>query len=142
MTKDKDRTPVARDIIAMCTKCKMELNHIVVAQDINGFVERIKCHTCGSEHKYRSTRKTSSSAGVRKKTSVRKVDPEKDFKRLTERSSGKSSVPYNMSGSYNKDDVIDHGIFGRGIVINTSSQKMEVVFADGLRTLAMDRKST
>jgi len=140
MIKDKDRTPVAQDVIAMCTKCKMELNHIVVAQDIEGFVKKVKCYTCGSEHIYRSAKKISAAKNGKKRTSVKKVDPEKDFERLAEKFIDKSPVFYNMSGSYKNEDVLDHKVFGKGIVINTSCQKMEVVFADGPRILAMDRK--
>ncbi len=49
MTKDKDRTPVAQNVVTKCTKCEMELDHVVVAHDAMGIVERVKCHTCGSE---------------------------------------------------------------------------------------------
>ncbi len=31
MMKDKDRTPVAQNVITVCTKCAMELNHVVIA---------------------------------------------------------------------------------------------------------------
>ena len=57
MTKTKDRTPVAQNIITMCTKCEMELNHVVVAHNAEGIVEKVKCHTCGSEHKYHPDKK-------------------------------------------------------------------------------------
>jgi hypothetical protein len=140
MIKDKDRTPVAQDVIAMCTKCKMELNHVVIAQNIEGIVERVKCHTCGSEHKYRSSKKTSTVKTTKKATSTKKNLSEKNFEKLSEKFMDKNPVPYNMSGMYNIDDVIQHGVFGKGIVVNIFFQKMEVIFADGPRILAMDRK--
>jgi hypothetical protein len=140
MLKDKDRTPVAQDIIAMCTKCKMELNHVVISHNIGGVVDRVKCHTCGSEHKYRPGKKTSATKSGAKKVAIKKTDPGKDFQMLSERLADKAPSPYKMSELYNNDDVIEHSIFGKGIVINTYSQKMEVVFADGSRILAMDRK--
>jgi hypothetical protein len=140
MIKDKDRTPVAQDVISMCTKCKMELNHIVVAHNKDGLVERVKCYTCGSEHKYRISKKTSEKKPAKKRTTSRKADPEKGFERLAEKFADKIPVQYSMSGLFNNEDVIAHSIFGKGIVINTSYQKMEVMFADGMRLLAMDRK--
>jgi len=140
MIKDKDRTPVAQDIIAMCTKCKMELNHVVISHNLEGLVEKVKCHTCGSEHRYRSAKKASGSKNRAKRTTAKKSEPGKDFQMLCERLALKVPLPYNMSQSYNNDDVIAHSIFGKGIVINTYSQKMEVIFADGSRILAMDRK--
>jgi len=140
MIKDKDRTPVAHDIITMCTKCRMELNHVVISHNIEGLVNRVKCHTCGSEHKYRTVKKVSAREKGTKKTAIKKADPGRDFQLLLERLIDKPSFPYKMSELYNNDDVIEHGIFGKGVVINTYSQKMEVIFADGSRMLAMDRK--
>jgi hypothetical protein len=37
MIKDKDRTLVAQDLITMCTKCKMELNHVVLFHNMKDF---------------------------------------------------------------------------------------------------------
>jgi hypothetical protein len=140
MIKEKDRTPVAQDIIAMCTKCRMELNHVVIAHNAEGLVERVKCHTCGSEHKYRPMKKTSTAKNRAKKASVKKAEPGKEFQMLNDRLADKAASAYKMSETYDIDDVIDHRIFGRGIVINTFSQKMEVIFADGTRILAMGRE--
>ncbi len=140
MIKDKDRTPVAHDIIAMCTKCRMELNHVVISHNLEGLVEKVKCHTCGSEHRYRRSKKTSGSKEGAKRTAAKKSEPGKNFLMLCERLADRVPSPYNMSRSYKNDDVIEHNIFGKGIVINTYSQKIEVIFADGSRILAMDRK--
>jgi len=140
MIKDKDRTPVAQDVATMCTKCKMELSHIVIAHNIEGFVERVKCHTCGSEHKYRRTKKAAAARNGAKRVTAKKADPGKDFQILSERLIDKTPIPYNMAESYSNDDVIMHNVFGKGIVVHTSAQKMDVIFADCSRILAMDRK--
>ena len=79
MTKDKDRTPVAQNVITMCTKCEMELNHVVVAHDAGGIVERVKCHTCGSEHKYRPDKKRATKKTSKKSISTQEVDLTKTF---------------------------------------------------------------
>lgn len=140
MVKDNDRTPVAQDVITMCSRCKMELNHVVIAHDSEGFVERVKCHTCGSEHRYRRAKKAPTLKNGAKKAATKKGDPGKDFQMLCERLADKTPVLYKMTELYNSDDVIEHGTFGKGVVVNTFSQKMEVIFADGPRILAMDRK--
>ena len=58
MATDKDRTPVAQNVVTMCTKCKMLLDHVVVFHNAEGIVDRVKCRTCGTEHKYRPDKKT------------------------------------------------------------------------------------
>jgi uncharacterized Zn finger protein (UPF0148 family) len=139
MKEDKDRTPIAKVLTTKCTKCKMELNHTVVTHNGDGIVEKVKCNTCGSEHKYRSDKKKAAKKGVTKKPRQKKVDPKKDFELLSQKYKDKKSMPYSMSGTFEKDDVIDHNTFGRGYVIDILSQKMEVVFSDRSRILVFNR---
>ena len=79
MTKDKDRTPVAQSVITMCTKCEMELNHVVVAHDKGGVVERVKCQTCGSEHKYRPDKKRAPKKSAKKSISTQEDGSHKNL---------------------------------------------------------------
>ncbi|MBW2561292.1 MAG: hypothetical protein JRE40_10625, partial [Deltaproteobacteria bacterium] len=65
MTLDKDRTPVAQNIATRCTKCKMELNHTVISHTMEGIVARVKCRTCGSEHKYHPEKKKAAPRAAR-----------------------------------------------------------------------------
>jgi len=141
MTKDKDRTPVAQNVITMCTKCGMELNHVVVAHDKGGIVENVKCHTCGSEHKYRPDKKRAPKKTSKKSISTQEVDLTKTFEKLAEKFKEKKPLPYSMSGSFKNDDVIDHKTFGMGIVISASSDKMEVAFSGGPRILVCNREN-
>jgi hypothetical protein len=142
MTKDKNRTPVAENVITMCTKCEMELNHLVVAHNAGGIVERVKCHTCGSEHKYHTDKKRTTKKTSKKSTSIQQLDLTKTFEELSKKFKAKKRVPYSMSGSFKNDDVIDHKTFGMGIVIGASRDKMEVAFSDGPRTLVCNREIT
>lgn len=142
MIENKDKTPVGQIIITMCTKCKLELNHVVVFHNAEAIVERVKCNTCGSEHKYRPDKKESTENTGKKALKGRKkkkVDPAKDFEMLTEKSKDKESKQYIMSGSFDVDDVIEHETFGLGFVISASYLKMEVVFSDKSRLLACNR---
>ena len=74
-----------------------------------------------------------------KKPRKKKVDPKKDFELLSQKHKDKKTMPYSMSGTFKKDDVIDHHTFGRGFVIDILSQKMEVVFSDRPRILVFNR---
>ena len=47
MENIKDKTPVAQNLITMCTKCKMQLEHVVLFHNMEGIIERIKCLTYG-----------------------------------------------------------------------------------------------
>jgi len=141
MTKDKDRTPVAQSVITMCTKCERELSHVVVAHDKGGVVERVKCQTCGSEHKYRPDKKRAPKKSAKKSISTQEEDPTKTFEKLAEQIKAKEALTYRMSGSFKNDDVIDHKTFGMGIVISASKDKMEVAFSGGPRILVCNRET-
>ena len=141
MIKDKNRTPVAQDLVTRCTKCKLELSHVVVFHNEDGVVERVKCKTCGSEHKYRPGKKKAPAKIPKKKkrTVTKKEHFAKKFEILAEKFKEKEPVNYSMSGSFKPDDVIDHKTFGMGIVTSVSYQKMEVAFSEGPRLLSCDR---
>ena len=142
MTKDKDRTPVAQNVVTMCTKCEMELNHVVVAHNATGIVERVKCHTCGSEHKYRPEKKRATKKSSKKSIGTHDADLTKTFEELAEKFKKKERLPYSMSESFKNDDVIDHKTFGMGIVMRASHDKMEVAFSDGPRILVCNKYTT
>ena len=136
---DIDRTPVAKDIITVCSRCKLELNHTVIRHNAEGIVDRVKCHTCGFEHKYKPVKK--SAEGIKKrKTPVRKKSPEKGYDALMEKNRDKVPVPYSMTASFSEGDVIDHIKFGKGIVLETSYERIGVLFQDSIKTLAANKK--
>ena len=142
MTNEKDRTPVAQNLMTICTRCKMELKHVVVFHGMDGMVEKVKCLTCGSEHKYHPDKKMKPG----KTEKVRKKSPEagrrgksSEFEALSEKFGQKEPLPYSLSGVFKVEDVIEHKTFGRGFVTSVSFQKMTVVFSDDTRTLACNR---
>jgi len=127
MTKDKDRTPVAQNVVTMCTKCEMELNHVVVAHDAMGIVERVKVpYLWKASNKYRSYKKKGNQENLQKIAGTQEVDLTKSFAKLADKFKDKKPLSYSMSGSFKNDDVIDHKTFGMGFVISASRDKMEV----------------
>ena len=141
MIKNKDKTPEAQNVVTRCTKCKKELDHMVLIHNEEGVIEKVKCNTCGFEHKYRPKKKKSpGKKTVKTSGKAKKEKTTGNFEILTERLSGKKPVRYSMAGSFREDDLIEHKTFGLGVVISAMNQKMEVVFADKSRILVCDRE--
>jgi hypothetical protein len=46
------RISPGNDIGAYCTRCKRDLTHTVLSLASEGVPERVRCNTCGSEHRY------------------------------------------------------------------------------------------
>lgn len=71
--------------------------------------------------------------------SKKSIAIEKKFERLIKKFEGKTPLHYQMTGSFKKDDLIDHDTFGKGVVIESDRKKIDVLFSDKLRTLVCDR---
>lgn len=138
---EKDKTPVAGVVVTRCTKCKADTGHVVMAQNRGGLVAKVKCKTCGSEHRYYSDEKRLSAKMNREKAAreaniARNVE---EYARLIAHHSSKKVIPYSLNEKYNVDDIIDHKTFGKGAIIKVYSEKMDVLFESGPRLLACNR---
>ena len=138
---DIDKTPVAGAIMTRCTKCKLELRHVVISHNKDGIVAKVKCNTCGNEHKYYPEKKRL--AAKKKKEEAAKVAKQtreaKKYALLLEQNQGKKAKTYCMSENYNDNNVIDHKTFGKGIITKVNYQKMDVLFETGFRLLACNK---
>lgn len=119
-----------------CTKCKMDLGHTIIVMD-GEKVLRVKCNTCGSEHKHKekTVKKTTK---ARKTSSVKKATPAKSVERRWDEAMAKAKraeVPYNMKAAFKVGDIVRHDIFGQGVVLETSPKKMTLIFKDKERVL-------
>lgn len=141
------RTRSAGDIIdASCTRCRILTNHTIVAM-VEGRIVRVKCNTCGSEHRYHQPKdgkgspdRRPSGAGVRAPSSVqvKKETPPPSRQLWEEALAGKDSSSareYAMADRFRKDEVIRHQLFGLGVVTVVTGTKMEVLFAEGPKLL-------
>ena len=129
---------VGGDIDAFCTRCKMELGHTVLAM-VGTKAVRVRCNTCGGEHNYRG-----SSAPSRKGSwvpaSERAARPavtsweallrEKDLSRARR---------YSVKERFQADEVLEHPVFGIGLVQEVRGDKISVAFKADVKTLVHGR---
>jgi hypothetical protein len=132
-------------IDARCTKCRKITNHTLVAM-VEEKPARVKCNTCGGEHNYRAPRaaaKSKSDTSAPKKAarvSKAKSDPreaerkEWESLRLDMRSS--KAIDYAMNGEFEVDTLINHQVFGLGLVQQLCGpRKILVLFQDGKKLM-------
>ncbi len=130
---------VGEEIDSYCTKCRLNLGHIITAM-VGGNIIRVKCNTCGNEHRYRGMdtigklRAVRSSGPARKKPSV-VVSAQAVWETCIAGAKG-PEVPYDMAASFNCGDIIVHTLFGKGVVRKIHYRKCEVLFKDRERLLA------
>jgi len=138
---DIDKTPVAGALVTRCTKCKLQLKHVVISHNKEGIVAKVKCNTCGGEHKYYPEKKRLAAKKKKEEAAkaAKKSREAEKYARLLEQNQNKKAKSYSMSKNYSDNDVLDHKTFGKGIITKVNYQKMDVLFETGFRLLACNK---
>ena len=136
---------VGKDLVGYCTKCRLDLGHRVIAK-VEGRVERVKCLTCGSEHNYRPRHDQPLDSPIPKTKSVAshkvKVTPKTASDLWTSwlnKSDSVDSKFYSIKEKYDVGQKIEHVSFGKGVVTQLLSNKIEVIFEEGYKILIHNR---
>lgn len=120
-------------IEARCTKCRANNPHVILTL-IEEAPEKVQCTICSRQHKFRLP-------SVPKKPAVRRsVDPtvaeRKEWELLRPNMNSKEAKAYSMTGSYKVKALINHPVFGLGLVQRVAgAQKVEVLFEDGKKMM-------
>jgi hypothetical protein len=131
------------EIDAFCTKCKMVLAHTILAVS-GGRPARVQCNTCNGQHNYRSASGDAKPAASARESSPRSSTRETPTKtRITVdeliAQKGGVSRPYSPKTTFAMDDVVSHPTFGTGLVEAVRSDKIDVIFRIGTKTLVHGR---
>jgi hypothetical protein len=140
------------DIEAWCTRCRMNLNHRVVAV-VGNSVERVQCLTCGGDHKYYPPKHARKNEPEKRHL---KIVPTEKGRKLVDKAAAKaqsewttfmkemppdySPRPYSISDAYKPSEFIEHPTFGIGRVLDlVGAEKMQVIFKDGRKILICNK---
>ncbi len=132
---------VGKDVLSLCSKCKLNLGHTIVAMKDSKHIAKVKCNTCGTIPSYKDTSQSKSNKTRTKKTSAApsKVISVSDLWMEKMSSTKKKSTPYAMDGKFVEGDIIDHVKFGPGIVEKVVDDKIEVIFRHEIKTLVHNK---
>lgn len=137
------------NIDAYCLKCKLVLAHVIMFK-LDNTISKVKCNTCGAEHKYRPgkpaakkpskprTRSTIAKRVAAVKTQTNNAPMQWDIKnRAMDHST--PIKDYSIHSQYRTKDVVNHSVFGLGFVERIVSDKtMDVLFSDSVKLMAMN----
>lgn len=142
------------EIDSWCTKCKLMLNHRIVAMK-GGVPAKVDCQTCKTTHMFRArppgekaekapkvaTGMSGSSRAPRATTAEKALAAERERTRTWEKSiAGKSLSDfrsYRTTEHFGDGELLRHSKFGDGVVLRIiDSNKIEVLFQDDSRILA------
>ena len=127
---------VGSDVDSICTKCKMLLGHTILAM-VGSKPARVRCNTCQGEHNFRA-----SELSPRKKfelASEREARERKPVVTTWEALLAAKDVSrarrYSAKERFASDDVVDHPVFGIGLVQAVRGDKITVAFKADVKTL-------
>jgi hypothetical protein len=128
------------EVVCYCTNCKLELNHRITRVEA-GRPKRVLCLTCNTERTYRKSE--AAMATKTKKPSKRplsaKATQEAGWQAKIDQRR-ENAKAYDMTQSYKLDEVIEHQLFGAGLVVGIlPPDKISVFFQDGVKTMKCGR---
>ncbi|MBY0369103.1 hypothetical protein K2X33_00355 [bacterium] len=133
-----DPPRVGGDILAYCTKCRIELAHVIVSM-VDGKPSKVQCKTCRGTHRYKILGGVSVPSGPRqRKTAPKTVIRASELWEQKMATKAKDDiVAYKANQSFKKGDVLQHPTFGLGVVEEVRSPtKVAIFFRDGEKLLA------
>ncbi len=145
-TVPRTRAKAGSDIDAYCSKCDLDLAHVIIAM-IGDRVVRVQCKTCKSPHAYRGKQSVdgrSKAAPKRMSGAAGKSGTPKasDFDRAMQGKDLSRAHRYKPATTFAAGDVIDHPSFRFGVVTRLLSDgKIEVLFESGPKTLVHAREA-
>ena len=148
---------VGQRIEARCTRCKDLMGHVVVSM-LGGEIAKVECCACGSVHKYYPPAKKKEEtqakpvrvrAGEARSAAVKESSQRSakisNLKALEEMqakwkdrmvSYSGNAKPYSMDLLVKKDDFVEHGVFGVGVVVEICPpNKADILFSLGIKSL-------
>ena len=129
-----------KDTQAYCTKCKMDLNHVIVAMQ-GDRVAKVQCHTCHGTHQFRAPKgaKTPQKAKAKSASSQaqKKIKAiEDEFQEWKSARGDQEKKSYQASQKFEEGQRLEHPKFGEGFVRkHIHPNKIEVLFSDDVKTL-------
>jgi hypothetical protein len=134
---------VGGDTLSFCTKCKLELAHVIVSM-VDGRPVKVLCKTCRSQHNHRKNpgeMPVRSGGGASAARTPRTRVPISSIRvaELWQKKLAESKAvpyPYQAQTKYKVGDLIEHTKFGMGIVEEVRGLgKMAVLFREGEKVL-------
>ena len=123
------------NVASYCTKCKLNLDHTIVAMDGETIV-KVTCKTCGSKHKFKDPAEAPKSRSPRAKSgNGTKMSAEGLWEAGLAEAKGKART-YDMAAKYRIGDIVMHDRFGKGVVRKLYMNKCDMLFKDKERLMA------
>jgi hypothetical protein len=166
LTRRDTEPAVGRDIEAWCgaAKCNRLQEHTITAM-VGMTVVQVRCKTCGGEHKYKTVREAADGAATKmakstqaagdapaktRKVAAKPTGPTKAqitasnaaqimWNRAVKERDRSAALPYAPTLQPAPGQLLEHKLFGLGVVESLTEGKAKVLFVDGSKLLVVGR---
>jgi hypothetical protein len=130
-----EKKSIGKDVESYCGKCKAGRDHTIMTMD-GETIAKVRCKMCGSMHKFtnsldaKKVRKPRAKQGPGGAATAETV-----WVAGLAQAKGKEQ-DYSMTSRYRIGDIVNHQMFGKGIVTKLYVNKCEMLFKDKERLMA------
>ena len=126
------------EVDAFCTRCKLKLGHTILAM-VGARIARVRCNTCQGEHNYRADAGAEPRKGSWEPREVRERREARpsvtSWEALLAGKDLAAARRYSAKEKYSAEEVIQHPLFGIGLVQEVRGDKIQVAFKADVKTL-------
>lgn len=128
---------VGKEVLSYCTKCKLNLAHIIVTMNANGNIGRCECKTCGARHAFKDPSSVKAKkAKTRTKSKRSEGQTISDLWLQAVSDTNAKSQAYSIKAKFKEGDIVDHPKFGPGVVEKIiDNDKVQIIFRHDIKTL-------
>lgn len=136
--------PVAKSFFTFCKKCDANRYHTVLAHK-TATSAKVKCEVCAAQSTYSlpkaasAKKKTATKTATGKPRVSRASSHQAEYEMLLANIENSETSSYTTKGKFAANTRLQHPKFGIGVVKITYIDKIDVVFADEVRTLMHNR---
>ena len=128
---------VGGEVVTKCSKCELELAHVIVTMKTSTTPGKIQCKTCDSVHTFKKSAAKKTRKRAKRKSAIESQSDE--WNQLIKASSQEETT-YSTKLSFQINDLINHPNFGKGVVKRLiDKSKVEVVFETDTKFLVHNR---
>jgi formate dehydrogenase maturation protein FdhE len=135
-----------KTILLFCPRCKRETDNTITSF-IGQKIRRVRCEVCKSEYNYhriQALKKRMEEDSSIKSSEAKEIESQQNCYRIWEDlmlgRDASTAQPYNIEDKYFENDLINHPVFGIGVVRTVMEDyKIEVVFKNCIKILAHNR---
>ncbi len=133
---DKPVLTVGKSFYTECKKCATERYHMVLSMT-NPETAKIKCEVCGSQKtwKYKDPKKVVTRKPAAAKVNKSQQAHQNDYEEYSTKFASAQAKNYSVYEIFKKDEKLQHAKFGMGFIVKDYPEKIEVLFADEMKSL-------